>query len=644
MPRQASSETGSVPGRSWAGLLWAASFLGLVFLLGVTLIVFSLREGRSQLLWVALAVAGIFFWLEDRASRRRSLDIPASDRHPLLPAILVALVAVTVYSPTFSTYFLADDFGYVQLYSRPSWSRFFHLLRTDQSQGIWGYNAEEFRPLGGLSYMASYWLSGTHPASYHLVAVFQHVLSALAIFLIASQAAGLAPWGAAFAGLVFALLPVHSEAVAWINGSVVDGLPTMFYLGSFALFVCFRATGLARYWVLAVVAFVGSLLSKEIAVTLPLLLLCYDLFPKALPLTRKPREARAAPSSWWRAYFFPHLSFFAVLGVYLRVRQSIFQSYLRERNWDISVEQAFTNWPGFRSELGELLDTFFRLQEFAIRQGFLHFSPIAVGLALGLLLAWTLGQLRKRPVETGTWALTLYFGALWYLITSLPLLITYHSHRHFYLPAAGPCIAMACLAARRGDRSIRQPNYARWLGVFALLGALALLSWRQNLQWSRAGEISRKLQREFTAALEATPPETLVVLWAPPNHQDAFVWKWVLPFALQAPFTAADIYSQTRLLEFPDNFCCAVSQWWERKQPVLASVLEGPPDSSVEVHRLAWDEASGTVRRNRRVLSRESFRELIHSALGRPLEDAERVEYDEAQNLMRALMALTEGQ
>ena len=42
-----------------------------------------------------------------------------------------------------------------------------------------------------------------------------------------------------FAGLVFVLLPVHTESVAWITGRV-DSMPALFYLASFLAYVVYR--------------------------------------------------------------------------------------------------------------------------------------------------------------------------------------------------------------------------------------------------------------------------------------------------------------------------------------------------------------------------------------------------------------------
>jgi len=174
------------------GMAWSAAFALFSCLLAGLAANLLWREGRGTALLIAATVAVALTLLEWRAktdlSETASKD--ANGRHTWLAMALVAAVTAGIYFPTLGMYFLADDFAYVQLYSHPSFRNFLRLLTMDQSQGIWGYNAQEFRPLGGLSYMVDYWLSGTNAIGYHITAVLLHVISALAVFGIARTATG----------------------------------------------------------------------------------------------------------------------------------------------------------------------------------------------------------------------------------------------------------------------------------------------------------------------------------------------------------------------------------------------------------------------------------------------------------------------
>src|SRR5260370_23723608 len=301
---------------------------------------------------------------------------------------LVAIVTGAAYLPTLRMYFLADDFGDVQLYSHPSFRTFVRLFAMDQSQGIWGYLTQEFRPLVGLSYMVDYSLWGTNSVGYHLTAVLLHVVSSLAIFAIANKAAALMNRGAALAGLLFALLPVHPESVAWINGSKVDALPSMCYLVGFLGFVSYRATGHAPYIVLAAAGFVSSLMSKEIAVTFPAMLVSFDLVRWASRTQGASGDNAAAGTGSWRAILFPYLPIAGLLVAYLVARGAMFPTLLQGERWPVSFREASANLAGFHAQLNRLWPVFKGLHLYNLEQFLVELPQWSVGIVLGLSLAW----------------------------------------------------------------------------------------------------------------------------------------------------------------------------------------------------------------------------------------------------------------
>jgi hypothetical protein len=71
--------------------------------------------------------------------------------------------------------------------------------------------------------------------------------------------------------------------------------------------------------------------------------------------------------------------------------------------------------------------------------------------------------------------------------------------------------------------------------------------------------------------------------------------------------------------------------------------VETPEDAvdTVEVHRLAWDEAHWRLSRLRITAPKTQLRSLIEQAIGAPVEQAETISYDAAIKLMSALMDLT---
>lgn len=137
--------------------------------------------------------------------------------------------------------------------------------------------------------MASYWmnarLSGDDPFSYHVVSVMIHLAAAALVFLIVrrllewSQApAGSRKLLAGFAGGLFLLHPIQTEAVAYLAGRS-EALSVTFVLAAYAVFLYRRQAAIMWGTVLLVVALFGlALLSKEQTIMLPALLLLTDFW------------------------------------------------------------------------------------------------------------------------------------------------------------------------------------------------------------------------------------------------------------------------------------------------------------------------------------------------------------------------------
>jgi protein O-mannosyl-transferase len=83
-----------------------------------------------------------------------------------------------------------------------------------------------YRPLVIASYLLDQSIGGGQPGWFHFTVLLAHVLATLAVFALGDalfrRAADLsserAAWAAALGAAVFAVHPIHTEAVAWIAG------------------------------------------------------------------------------------------------------------------------------------------------------------------------------------------------------------------------------------------------------------------------------------------------------------------------------------------------------------------------------------------------------------------------------------------
>jgi tetratricopeptide (TPR) repeat protein len=182
--------------------------------------------------------------------------------------------------------FVYDDVPQVV---RNPWIRDAGQLPTVFTTGAWDYagtTSNYYRPMMHVVYMATYGLFGLDPRGFHAVNVVLHAAVCVVLFactrglfrltgLPARAAARLA----AGAALLFAVHPIHTEVVYWIGG-VPDLLVAVFLLAALHVYSSRpdEESLRGRLRLLAAVAcFLLALLSKEVALVFPGILLAHDL-------------------------------------------------------------------------------------------------------------------------------------------------------------------------------------------------------------------------------------------------------------------------------------------------------------------------------------------------------------------------------
>lgn len=137
-----------------------------------------------------------------------------------------------------------------------------------------------YHPLTTLTYLTEYSVFGLNPLPFHLVNVALHVTNTWLVYKLSEKLSGKSITGIIVA-LLFAAHPMHVESVAWISERK-DLLYTLFYLSATLAYI--RYSTKEKFdrsnYILALLLFVASLLSKSAAVTLPVLLIATDIYKK----------------------------------------------------------------------------------------------------------------------------------------------------------------------------------------------------------------------------------------------------------------------------------------------------------------------------------------------------------------------------
>ena len=196
-----------------------------------------------------------------------------SSRHAWLWLALILLLTVLAYANAVNNDFIYqfDDDLYVT--DNPDikalTSHNLYRMFTTSYVGL-------YLPLTMLTYAVEYHFFGLDATAYHLTNLLLHLINVWLVFLLILK---IKPntYVAALVALVFALHPMHVESVTWISERK-DVLYLLFYLAAAIFYLKYIRKNSAGNYLITLGFFVLSLLSKTIAVSLPLLLLALDWY------------------------------------------------------------------------------------------------------------------------------------------------------------------------------------------------------------------------------------------------------------------------------------------------------------------------------------------------------------------------------
>ncbi len=226
---------------------------------------------------------------------------PARNRPAIAAAaLLVAIATIAVYLPALKNDFVWDDVTYI---IENTWIR--RLDAQSLSAMFFSFRAGNWHPITWVSHAVDYRFWGAAPAGHHAASIVLHGVNTVLVFYLAlllllragrregTAAGGEGGWviGAMVTALLFGLHPVHVESVAWV-AERKDLLCAFFVLLSVLAYCSYAVSASKPRYLLSLLCGIAALMSKPMAVTLPLMLLLCDLYPlrritlPVFPLTR----------------------------------------------------------------------------------------------------------------------------------------------------------------------------------------------------------------------------------------------------------------------------------------------------------------------------------------------------------------------
>lgn len=348
-------------------------------------------------------------------------------RRDLLIALgLVVLTLLAFWNVRYCQFVNFDDGEYVK--DNP------HVLGGLTTKNVlWAFqafHAANWHPLTWLSLQLDATLFGSDPSGFHTTNLILHVANTLLLFGVLRWATG-AAWRSGLVAALFAVHPLHVESVAWI-AERKDVLSTCFWMLTLGAYVAYsRRPGVLRY-LLVVLLFVLGLSAKPMLVTLPCVLLLFDLWPLA-------RLHGWRSAVWLAVEKLPLFALSAASCLVTLLAQKNAVRSLDQLPWDYRVLNAINSYASYLGMFVWPTD----LNVLYLHPG--DSLPLwRAGLAAGVLALITgiaLREVRRRPY--------ILVGWLWYLGTLVPVIGLVQvgeqamADRYTYVPFIGIFIALA---------------------------------------------------------------------------------------------------------------------------------------------------------------------------------------------------------
>jgi tetratricopeptide (TPR) repeat protein len=199
------------------------------------------------------------------------------DKTGLFRFIITALVGLTAlvfftYGPSLTFGFLVNSDDQAYIYRNP----YLHDISLSNLRAIFtNIHFNAYLPMNLASYSLDYTIWKVHSFGYHLTQLVLHVANScmILIMLLLSRFPKMTALGTAF---IYSVHPVHAESVVWI-AERKNLLSAFFIFLSLICYIHYGRQNSGKYYSASLALFVLALLSKSIAVILPVIFILHDL-------------------------------------------------------------------------------------------------------------------------------------------------------------------------------------------------------------------------------------------------------------------------------------------------------------------------------------------------------------------------------
>lgn len=391
-------------------------------------------------------------------------------KYQILFLILLAYITAFAFYPAITAGFInLDDF--VMVTENPDITS----LSFSNIKNIFSsFQYKLYHPVVTLSYAIEYYFCKLEPYLYHIDNILLHILNTLILFFIIKKISK--NFGVSYiVSLLFAIHPVHVEAVAWIT-SRKDTLYSFFFLLSILFYInTYDSKNAAKLFILSLISFILSCLSKPMAITLPLILVLIDFYNNKLKLINIKK----------------YIPFFVISAIFVYL--AVFVHYSPE-------EKAITTFfVRFECFLDAHLHYLFYIYKLFVpvklsclySQFYNHYSfvPNIVFYSAAILYLLIFASIISLKINK-----KIFFGFFFFLITLLPSSgimptgVSPVADRYIYIPAVGIFFIIAELLYYIYKKNKITKYVISALSIVIVI-SLFTLTYQRSLLWSNNEEL-----------------------------------------------------------------------------------------------------------------------------------------------------------
>ena len=444
-----------------------------------------------------------------------------SRQHHILSISLILIISIAIYSNTLKNGFVYDD--EFTVVNNTLIKNFSNISKLFTKEYFAASGEMSYRPVVTFTYFIDYALYGLKPYGYHLTNLLLHALNGVILYIfltlfitpvIPNEVRNLkiSPFSQndnsllsltisnkpLLISLLFATHPVLTEAVNAISFRE-DGLCFLFFISALIPYIVHRSLLIAHcskfkafcFQLLSLSFYLLALLSKEMAITFPLIIILYEwIYGKKIesPPTSPPlQKGRVRVGYFWtnlyQIMFNPYtIGYILITILYLYLRFFLFHNPVEETLHGWLLSERFITLPYLILKYLLLLIAPVSLSaDYVITPIKSLSSPIFIFSSLLLISLFIMTHIFGRK-DKG-----ISFGILFFLILLIPVYNIFPlsnplAERYIYLPLTGFIVITFSIIQ---NISIKHKTKRFYMPIFFILiiGIYSLLVVKRNVIW-----------------------------------------------------------------------------------------------------------------------------------------------------------------